>query len=222
MGQASLTDLGGFAVGANTDEVCYLEPIPAALGAGTYVSLEDGSRLSVQGTVAANAATLIAAGAVFSTLTRLDGTSVRVNGQKVAKLDWIPSSNLPAGVVSGTRITFSPTSSINVQGDVPTTITALGSSDLRTSIAMGAVSGAGVLQAGANGATGAVRNGAGDYTVTLSGAPPANALAFVTNNNGTAHIVAGDGPVGATFDVLTFDAAGAAADCGFNFLVLAG
>lgn len=64
----SLTALdGGSSVSVNPEEVASLTPVPASLlpagvAAGTYVQSEDGSRVAVQGTVAATVTALAALG----------------------------------------------------------------------------------------------------------------------------------------------------------------
>lgn len=87
---------------------------------------------------------------------------------------------------------------------------------LRLTVAAGAVSSAGALS-GEIGTASAARTGTGAYTVTLDDAPTTGVLVLTAHEVG---IVTQNGPIGTTFDVATYDAAGAAADVGFSFVVL--
>lgn len=89
---------------------------------------------------------------------------------------------------------------------------------VRLIVAAGSVTSAGSLGAGEVGVASAVRTGLGAYTITLDAAPTSGLLLTTAVEEG---IAMQDGPfAGTAVDVLTVDLAGAAADVGFNFLVM--
>lgn len=115
---------------------------------------------------------------------------------------------------------------VDVVGTVAATVAALAGAGAGLGRILGGaiVTGAGAILAGFGlldplAGAGAVRNAAGDYTVTFS-ALPGSALPVITSASGGPEIVAADGPLGATQDVKTFDAAGAPADATFVFTLV--
>lgn len=168
----------------------------------------------------------------------LAGLSVMVESENVLALNAIPTALLPTGVPFGTRISLgggvatTEAGSVigavayqDVRGTVAGTGAALASGVLGARVlAFGVVDGGtGNLLAGiGTGIASALRNAAGDYTVTASAAIPAGAFPFATPADGGGNIAATDGPpAGTNFDVKTFDAAGVAADVTFFCAILA-
>lgn len=108
------------------------------------------------------------------------------------------------------------------QQELESAINAANAVGVPTIVACGAFNPAtGALLGGFGFASGA-KNATGDYTVTLSAAPPAGSLALVSSQSGGPEIVATDGPLALTQDIKSFDAAGVAADAGFVVLVVRG
>lgn len=164
--------------------------------------------------------------ATFIALLDMAGNGVAVNPANVIALTPVPASLLPAGVAAATYVTDADgVERLAVRGTVAATATALkaGSGSASGLIqAWGLVDGTGALLfCEPAAAVASIRNAAGDYTLTFAaGAPPGNAAVFVSSIEGTGLIVNTDGPLGATQDVKSFDATGAAADSGFAFQLL--
>lgn len=225
MSTVALTQLDGAVIQVNPAEVTSLRPVPANLlpagvANGTYCDHESGARYAINGTVPATEALLNAGGGFYATLADLAGNTVRANANLVSGLLAIAASQLPVGVAAGTDVQFDQATSLKVNGTVAATSTTLAAADNSAGLlAWALVSGAGALVA-SRGVAGAVRNGAGDYTVTFSQNLTGLGAAAISNNNGTDNMVSTDGPLGLTQDVLTFSDAGAAEDCGFFLFVL--
>lgn len=157
----------------------------------------------------------------YINLVALDGTTVAINPEEVAALTPVPAILLPTGVPAGTYITSEDGARVAVAGTVPATITALTATTLNTA-QRGVIDGTtGALLRG-SGIVSSVRNGAGDYTVTIDGIPaPDQPLLLGIQDSTNPRFGTATFTGATTLDVLTYDDAGVPADVGaFSIAIL--
>jgi hypothetical protein len=163
----------------------------------------------------------------FVNFTNTAGLGVAVESTRVAAITPNPGLPTSSRILLGAGGESGDASApyVDVLGTVAATVAALGAGGTSMGIVgMGVITPLGALIGGfglAGAGASAIRNAAGDFTLTLNALPPAGTLVGVSNGNGGAEIVTTNGPLGLTQNFLSFDAAGAPADSTLVFFLVA-